>query len=185
MFKQIAVIFFLFYSSGVVAQRDSVGSQRIGASYFSEGGLYPGFTLNYEKKLLANNVFQLLLAAKAGAYFHYQNHTGFFVMIQSGQRFRVYKQLYVEHFLGIGYLHSFLSGGDAFFVNAAGQVQKASNTGNPHFMPSVSAGLSYDHPGKHPFIVFARPMLFWQIPFNNTSLIQYAFEVGTLVRLRK
>lgn len=179
------IIFLLLNGYVVAAQQDSLKVKRIGMSYFSEGGLYPGFTFNYEKKLLSNHVFQLLLAAKAGAYFHYQNHTGVFVMVQSGQRFRIRKQLYFEHFLGVGYLHSFLNGGDSYYVNAAGQVQKANNAGNPHFMPSVSAGLSYDHQGKHPSIFFARPMLFWQIPFNNTSLIQYAFEVGAFFTFKK
>ena len=169
-----------------LAQPDSVRLQRAGLGYFSEGGLYPGFTFNYEKRVLANRSFQLLLAAKAGAYFHYRNHTGVFVMGQSGQRFRLYKNLFFEHFLGVGYLQSFLNGGDAYYVNASGQVQKANDTGNAHFMPSVSFGLSYElNPIKHPVILFARPMIFWQIPFNQSSLVQYAFEVGTLVKLKR
>ena len=167
---KLAFIVFAFCTIGAMAQPDSSRVQRIGMSYFSEGGLYPGFTFNYEKKLLANNRFQLLLASKAGAYFHYQNHTGIFAMVQSGQRFRVYKHFYFEHFLGVGYLVSFLNGGDAFFVNAAGQVQKANRTGNSHFMPSVSGGFSYDHRGKQSFIIFARPMLFWQIPLDRKSV---------------
>ncbi len=168
----------------VIAQSDSSRVQSIGMSYFAEGGAYPGFTLNYERRLLANNKFQLLLAGKAGAYFHFQNHTGVFFMVQSGQRFRIHKQLYFEHFLGIGYLHSFLSGGDAYFVNTSGQAQKANNFGNPHFMPSISFGLSYDHLGKHPVMVFARPMLFWQIPFNQASLLQYGIELGAMFKLK-
>ena len=185
MFKILVVVFLVFFTTLASAQRDSSRLQRIGFSYFSEGGWYPGFAFNYEKKLLANSSFQLLLAAKTGAYFHYQNHTGVFVMIQSGQRFRLYKELYFEHFLGIGYLHSFLNGGDAYYVNATGQVQKANDAGNPHFMPSISVGLSYDHAGKLPVILFVRPMLFWQIPFNQSSLLQYAVEVGTLFKLKK
>ena len=169
-----------------LGQPDSVRLQRIGLAYFSEGGLYPGFTFNYEKRELANRSFQLLLAAKAGAYFHFRNHTGVFVMVQSGQRFRVYKNLFFEHFLGVGYLQSFLNGGDAYYVNASGQVQKANDTGNAHFMPSVSFGLSYElNPVKHPLILFVRPMIFWQIPFNQSSLVQYAFEAGVLVKLKR
>src|SRR5580698_6040970 len=123
------------------AQRDSTRVQRIGASYFSQGGFYPGFTLNYEKKLLSNNSLQLLLAAKAGVYFHYRNNTGAFLMVQSGQRFRLGGHFHFEHFLGVGYLQSFLNGGDAYYVNASGQVQKAGRLGNPHFMPSISFGV--------------------------------------------
>lgn len=184
--KHIVTLFFLFTSGMVLAQVDSVQVQRIGLSYFSEGGLYPGFTLNYEKQLLANNNFQLLLGAKAGAYFHYRNHTGVFMMVQSGQRFRLGKRLSFEHFLGIGYLHSFLNGGDAYYVNGSGQIQKTHDLGNPHFMPSVSFGLSYHiDKGKCPVVLFARPMIFWQIPFNQVSLVQYALEVGLLFKLKK
>ncbi len=176
----------LIHSGVAIAQKDSTRTHFIGVSYFSEGGLYPGFTFNYEKKLLSNTSFQLLLAGKAGAYFHYGNHTGIFAMVQSGQRFHLYKKLYFEHFLGIGYLQSFLDGGDAYYVNAAGQIQKAYNTGNPHFMPSVSFGVSYHlDEVRTPMIFFFRPMIFWQIPFNETSLVQYAFELGALIKLKK
>ena len=180
------LLFSLIPSVALIAQKDSVRSRYVGIGYFSEGGLYPGFTFNYEKKLMSNATFQLLLAGKAGAYFHYGNHTGVFVMVQSGQRFRIHKKLYFEHFIGVGYLQSFLSGGDPYYVNAAGQIQKAPNTGNPHFMPSVSVGLSYHlDEARRPMIFFFRPMIFWQIPFNETSLVQYTFELGVLFKLKK
>jgi hypothetical protein len=185
MRKAVFTSCFVFVWMLSAAQKDSSSVHHIGMSYFSEGGWYPGFALNYERQLLANKSFQLLLAGKAGAYFHYQNHTGVFLMIQSGQRFRLHKQLYFEHFLGVGYLHSFLNGGDAYYVNASGQVQKANDWGNPHFMPSISFGFSYNLGGKVPTSVFIRPMLFWQIPFNQVSLLQYAFEVGALIKLKK
>ena len=183
--KQIILILLLVLPGTLLAQRDSARFHHVGISYFSEGGIYPGFAFNYERRLMSNDKYQLLWGTKAGAYFHHQNHTGIFIMAQSGQRFRIHKRWYFEHFLGIGYLHSFLSGGDAYYVNASGQVQTASNTGNPHFMPSVSFGVSYDMPGKRPTIIFLRPMIFWQIPFNDTSLVQYAIEAGALFKLKK
>ncbi len=184
MSRLVVLALILLPSLHALAQKDSSRVERIGVSYFAEGGVYPGFMLNYERKLLSNNSFQLLLAGKVGAYFHRQNHTGMFLMVQSGQRFKLHKQLYFEHFLGIGYLHSFLNGGDSYYVNASGQVQKAGDAGDPHFMPSISVGLSYDHKGKHPVMLVARPMLFWQIPFNQVSLLQYGFEFGALFKVR-
>ncbi len=167
------------------AQNDTSVVHYAGLSYFSEGGFYPGFAFNYERTLLANKTFEMTAAARAGSYFHYRNHTGVFIMIQSGQRIRLYKNLFYEHYLGIGYLHTFLNGGDAYYVDAAGQVHKASNGGNPHFMPSVSFGLSYNVDVlKQPLRIFARPMIFWQIPFNQSKLVQYGFEFGTNVRLK-
>jgi len=185
MRSHMFIFFFLLLSVATKAQQDSLRSRRVGVSYFSQGGFYPGFTINYEKKLLSNDAFQLLLAGKAGVYFHYRNNTGVFLMLQSGQRFRLGKHFHFEHFLGVGYLQSFLNGGDAYYVNASGQVQKASKLGNPHFMPSISFGLSYDFKGKNKVTIFARPMIYWQIPFNEVSLVQYAFEVGTLWKLKK
>lgn len=169
----------------IAAQLDASVVHYAGISYFSEGGFYPGFALTYERSLLANKNFEMTAAAKAGSYFHYRNHTGVFVMVQSGQRFRLYKKLFYEHYLGVGYLHTFLNGGNAYYVDAAGQVHKASNGGNPHFMPSVSFGLSYLVDSiKNPVRIFGRPVIFWQIPFNQSELVQYGFEAGVLVKLK-
>jgi hypothetical protein len=169
-----------------VQAQDSLLAKYVGISYLSEGGLYPGVALNYEKTLLQNAHFQMLLGAKAGGYFHYQNHTGIFIMIAAGQRYRLYRKLFFEHFLGVGYLHSFLNGGDAYYVNASGQIQKAHKTGNPHFMPSISGGLSYTMAlAGRPVMIIGRPIIFWQIPFNQVSLLQYAVEVGVMIKLKK
>jgi hypothetical protein len=168
----------------VLAQAENTKPCFAGISYFSEGGLYPGFTFNYERLLLSNKNAELVVGAKAGAYFHYRNHTGIFFLIQSGQRYRLVHNLYIEHFLGVGYLHSFLSGGDAYYVDATGMVHKASKKGNAHFMPSVSAGLSYHFNQKKEYWVFGRPMLFWQIPFNNASLLQFGLEIGVNAKIK-
>jgi len=182
------VIFLLLFliSHALTAQTNSVSSDFIGVSYFSEGGFYPGFTINFERTLLANKRFEILAAARAGAYFHYRNHTGTFLMIQSGQRIRLYRQLYFEHYLGLGYLHSFLNGGDPYYVDAAGMIHKKSNSGSPHFMPSVSFGLSYVIAvSERQMRLFGRPMIFWLIPFNKTSLVQYGLEVGAIVNIKR
>jgi hypothetical protein len=176
-------ILLLVFPAEVFSQPDSLARDRFGISYFSEGGIYPGFTLNYERGLLSTDKYQVLVGAKAGAYFHPMNHTGLFIMVQSGHSFRIYKGLHFEQFLGIGYLQSFLNGGDAYYVNAAGQVIKSGSGGDPHFMPSVSLGLSYDFKGRRRFSAFVRPMIFWQIPFNEASLVLYGFELGTLFKI--
>lgn len=124
MERWVAIVVLLWISCSSFGQTDSSKVRRIGLSYFSQGGFYPGFSFNYEKRLLANRSYEMLLGAKAGAYFHYRNQTGVFLMIQSGQRFRLTKHLYFEHFLGVGYLHTFLNGGDAYYVNASVKSKK-------------------------------------------------------------
>lgn len=185
-FATIFTLALLAQGGPVNAQIDTLKSDYIGISYFSEGGLYPGFTLNFERSLLANKNFELMAAARLGSYFHYRNHTGVFLTVQSGQRIRLYKSLYFEHYVGIGYLHSFLNGGAAYFVDATGSIHKKTNLGNPHLMPSVSFGLGYNTRINNRRARFlARPIIFWMIPFNRSSLVQYGLEVGALINLTK
>lgn len=168
------------------AQTDTTRSHYVGGAYFSEGGFYPGFTFIGERSLLRSRNFEVMAAARAGAYFHYRNQTGVFVMAQSGQRIRLYRQLYFEHYVGVGYLHTFLNGGDAYYVDATGTIRKKSNAGMPHFMPSVSFGLGFNSRiDGHQYRFFARPIVFWMIPFNQTSLVQYGLELGGVIKLTK
>jgi hypothetical protein len=183
MRRFLTFLFFVILAFSASAQTDSVGTKRLGYSFFGQGGINPGATVSYEKILLSNDHLQLLEGAKAGIYFHYRNNTGFFLMIQSGARFRLFRRLWFEHFVGIGYLQTFLNGGDAYFVNASGQIQKASKIGNPHFMPSYSFGLSYKASARTSFHV--RPMIYWEIPFGRTSLVQYSFEAGVSFKMKK
>jgi hypothetical protein len=173
----------LFLPFYLPAQTDSIPRQSFSYSFLGQGGINPGATFTYERVLLSNQQFQLLTAAKAGMYFHFRNNDGFFFMIQSGTRYRLTKRLFAEHFLGIGYLQSFLNGGDAYYVNASGQIIKAHKWGNPHFMPSISFGLSYQINQR--IRLHVRPMIYWQIPFNKSILVQYAFEAGLSVGLKK
>jgi hypothetical protein len=169
-----------------LAQADTVKSYYAGVEYFSEGGFYPGFAFVGETSLLKSRNFEVMAAARVGAYFHYRNHTGIFLMAQSGQRIRLYRQLYFEHYLGLGYLHSFLSGGDPYYVDATGTIHKSSNGGSPHLMPSVSFGLGFNtHISEQACRFFARPIFFWMIPFNQTSLLQVGIEVGGVMRLKR
>lgn len=168
------------------AQTDSLSTNYLGGGYFSEGGFYPGITIAFERSLLSNRNFEIVTAGRAGTYFHYRNNTGIFLMIQSGQRIRLYKQLYFEHYVGVGYLHTFLNGGDAYYVDATGSVRKKTNAGNPHFMPSISFGLGYNtRINDRPVRFYGRPIIFWLIPFNKTSLVQYGLEIGALINLRQ
>lgn len=186
MQRGLLIIAMIAIVDASLAQRDSTARTFVGGAYFSEGGFYPGFTLIAERSLLANRNFEMMAAARLGAYFHYRNQTGIFLMAQSGQRIRLYRQLYFEHYLGIGYLHTFLNGGDAYYVDGTGTVRKKSNAGAPHFMPSVSFGLGFDtRITQRNCRFFARPSIFWMIPFNQTSLVQYGFEIGGIVQLSK
>jgi len=182
------LLLWLLATSGreCLAQHDSTHYNYVGGAYFSEGGFYPGFTVIAERSLLRNRNFEVMVAGRLGAYFHYRNQTGVFLMAQSGQRIRLYRQLYFEHYLGIGYLHTFLNGGDPYYVDASGTIHKNSNAGTPHFMPSVSFGLGFNSRiAQHKYRFFARPIIFWMIPFNQTSLVEFGVELGGVIQLGK
>ena len=186
MVKALFSLVILLAWNFCLAQTDSVKNNYVGLAYFSEGGFYPGFTFVVERSLVRNQNFEVMAAARLGAYFHYRNHTGVFLMAQSGQRIRLYRQLYLEHYLGIGYLHAFLNGGDPYYVDATGTIHKKSNAGTAHFMPSVSFGLGFNtHIQKQVFRFYARPIIFWMIPFNQTSLVQFGIEVGGVIKLKQ
>jgi hypothetical protein len=121
-------------------------------------------------------------AAKGGLYYHRYNNTGIFLMLQSGARYRLYRGLFIDNYVGVGYIHTFLNGGKAYIVDAAGTIKKYHDYGTGHFMPSISPGLSYQLNNAR---LFARAMIFWQIPFNETTLVQYALEGGVSFNLRK
>ena len=181
--RTLLFVLFLMVSLPVFPQADTVSHPLFGVAYFPQGGVHPGLALSYERRMAGTDRFQFLMGAKIGMYYHYRNNTGVFIMAQSGQRYRIYKRLYAEHFIGIGYLHSFLNGGDAYYVTASGQIQKASRAGDPHFMPSFSFGPSY-RLGDHARI-FLRPMIYWVIPFNQRALVQYAWEAGASFRIKR
>ncbi|MEI9921174.1 MAG: hypothetical protein WDO14_20610 [Bacteroidota bacterium] len=150
-------------------------------SALAVSGLNPGLSGAIEKDLLSNDRYALLVTGKTGFYIHRYNNTGIFFAAQSGVRYRIAGKFYLENYVGVGYLHTFLNGGKAYIVDAAGTVKRYHDYGSGHFMPSISPGISYEV-GDLRF--FARTMIFWQIPFNRVSLVQYSLETGLSFKLQ-
>lgn len=161
---------------------DTTSLPSVGGSVLFIAGLNPGLSGSIEKALLQNRLYALTATAKTGFYVHRYNHTGIFVMLQSGVRYRLTHGLFIDNYVGVGYLHTFLAGGKSYYVDVTGTVKQAHNVGSGHFMPSISPGLSYEL--KHARI-FARTMIFWQIPFNTVALVQYGLEGGVSFPLKR
>jgi hypothetical protein len=122
----------------------------------------------------------LVLSLTIGGYVHRRNHTGLFSEVQLGQRFNFRSGLLLEQYIGLGYLHAFLNGGNVYQVSDNGSVGKIANKGRSHLMPSLSLGLGWNvaRSQQLPLLLFVRPKAFWQYPFNGYALPHIALQAG-------
>jgi len=180
--KNLLLFLFALLPAAALAQADTTRTPQLALSFLAIDGLHPGLSGAIEQSLVGNYRYSLVATAKAGFYYHRYNNTGIFLMLQSGARYRLVGNLFIENYVGVGYLHTFLNGGKAYIVDAAGTVKRYHDYGSGHFMPSISPGLSYQMKSMR---LFARSMIFWQIPFNRVSLVQYGLEAGVSINLKK
>jgi hypothetical protein len=109
-----------------------------------------------------------------------------FSEIGIGQRLNFRSGLLLEQSIGIGYLHTLLNGGPVYEVKDNGVVSKSSNSGRSHLMPSVSLGFGWNvaRSEKLPLLLFVRPKVFWQYPFNGYALPHLALQAGVTKSIR-
>ncbi len=153
----------------------------ISLAYFGEFVTHPGVTISAERYLFNNGTYQVFVGAQAGGYVHRRNHTGLFVGLETGHRITMKSGLFFDQHLGLGYLHTFLNGGDVFEADALRGAYEVKDGGRGHVMPSVSVGTGWtfrDGAGQPRWSVFARPVVFWQYPFNNYALVHPALQAG-------
>jgi hypothetical protein len=160
--------------------QQKTGHSAVTLGYFGETITHPGLFAGYEHNLRPQKRFQLLLTLTAGGYVHRRNHTGLFSEAGLGQRLTFRSRFFLEQFISIGYLHTFLNGGPVYEVKDNGAVSKSSNTGRSHVMPSVSLGFGWNVAWSErlPLLFFVRPRVFWQYPFNNYALPHLALQAG-------
>jgi hypothetical protein len=116
-----------------------------------------------------------------GGYVHKRNHTALFTNLQIGQRYQFNSGFYIEQYIGLGYLRSYLNGDGIYEVSSGGMVNKVSNIGQGYKMSMISVGAGWDFSqNRHakPLRLFIRPTLFWQAPFNGYSLPHIALQTG-------
>lgn len=162
------------------------GRSAVTMGYFGETITHPGFFAGYEHNLMPQKSYQLFLTLTLGGYVHKRNHTGLFSEVALGQRFNFRSGFFLDQSVGIGYLHTLLNGGAVYEVKDNGVVSKSSNLGRSHFMPSVSLGFGWNvaHSEKPPLLLFVRPKVFWQYPFNGYVLPHLALQAGITKAVR-
>jgi hypothetical protein len=149
----------------------------INISYFGETLVHPGFVIGYE-----NNFFRSFnFTVSIGTYIHYRNHAGLFLNAGLNWRHTFPIGYSMEFGFGLGYLHTWVHGGNIYIVDDDGNVSIKPNRGRPHFMPSLKIGLlgwDFRKRTEIPLRLNADIIIFGRYPFNNFILPHVAMRIG-------
>lgn len=182
--KRVFFVFliFAFLKTGVLGQTTDLPKTKWMLGYFGETITHTGINLGLEYYPFQSERYQMILAPNLGGYVHIRNNTSLFLRVQWGQRVNFDSGLFLEQFMGLGYLHQFTHGGQNYEVLPNGAVLEVSNSGRPMFMPCVALGTGYDFSKKTRFNLtyFIRPEFFWKGPFNGYYLTHIALNTGVL-----
>lgn len=172
-------------SINIYAQEIKQAKNKLFVGYFGETISHYGLTAGVEHYAFQNEKYQIILSANAGAYVHIRNNSSIFLRTQWGQRYTSKSGVFVDNFLGLGYLHQFTNGGEIYEVLPNGAVVETPNTGKAMVMPSISIGTGYDFSKKTKsnLIFYVRPELFWKAPFNGYYLTHFAINTGLIFKL--
>lgn len=187
--KQIFIICIGLFSSltNTYGQSDNLPKTKFTLSYFGETITHTGLNMGIEHYPFQSNKYQMILAANIGGYVHIRNNTSLFVRGQWGQRVTFGSGVFIDEFIGIGYLHQFTNGGDNYEVLSNGAVVETPNNGSAMVMPSIALGTGYDFSKKTKWniVYFLRPELFWKAPFNGYYLTHFALNTGFIFNIGK
>ena len=153
--------------------------------YFGELVLHPGLSLGIDYTLSTKKWVTVHWDTEIGGYWHRWNNTALFVKSSVGTRLPIWS-MFVDFNLGAGYMHSFPAG-KIYRRAADGSVERASNWGSPHFMPTISVLLGYDGGRKNdlPFTIHAGVETYLQSSFNHIFLPHVAAKIGLTYKFRK
>lgn len=85
----------------------------------------------------------------------------------------------LESSVGIGVMLSYYNE-EVYEISESGEFTEVSRLANPDFMPSISLGIGYDFSNDREKrrMIWARPKMFWQYPYNNLALPHLALQLG-------
>ena len=176
----LSVLLFLSTSS-LMAQKNL----NLGLGYFGETATHPGLVAHLELERTQSKKVSTLFRADLGAYVHARNHTGVFMDVHAGLRRYRNSGFFTEQYLGLGTLLSFYNGDGVFQRDDNGNIRRASAFANLDIMPSVTLGVGYNlsKDAASANLLYFRPKVFWQLPFNNLALPHLALQVGFIHRI--
>ncbi|HEY0057098.1 MAG TPA: hypothetical protein VGB63_17240 [Pedobacter sp.] len=166
------------YSLHAQETSDSRGRSALTIGYFGETISHPGLFAGYEHNLMPQSRYQILMTFNLGGYVHRRNHTGLISEVGLGQRLNFRSGLLLEQHIGIGYLHTLLNGGPVYEVKENGVINESGDRSRSHLMPSLSLGFGWNvaRTDKFALLLFVRPKVFWQYPFNSYALPHVALQ---------
>lgn len=170
----------LWFSLPGIAQQKTNLRYTIG--YFGEMLAHPGLNFGIEYATPQSQKHQMLLAANIGGYVHPKNNTSLFLRGQWGQRINFKTGYFINSYIGLGYLHQFVHGGESFQVQPNGAITKINDWGQPYFMPSIAIGNGwhFKREEKRPISFYLQPELFWKAPFNGYYLTHFSINAGLI-----
>ncbi len=181
----LLIPFFSFLNA--YGQEENLPKNKLTFGYFGETVTHSGLSIGIEHYPFQTGKYQIILASNIGGFVHKRNNTSLFVRGQWGQRIAFGGGVFLDQFIGLGYLHHFTHGGGSYEVLLPnGAVVETPNSGRPMVMPSISLGTGYDFSRKTKWdvVFFLRPELFWKAPFNGYYLTHLALNTGVIFNLR-
>lgn len=180
----ILILFILIILPGISAS-GQYKSLNLSGGYFGEMITYPGIVAGLEREHAFTTNISLLTHIDIGFYNHFRNNAGIFLDISRGSRRYLKNGLFFEQFLGIGTLANYYNE-DVWHVDDNGNAVRVSRFGNFNFMPSATlgAGYKFHSPRKKQQLIWLRPKIFWQLPFNNLALPHFALQAGYTLTIK-
>lgn len=187
MKQSLCLLFFMSILLPAIGQDAPQNKLALNLGYFGETVTHTGINLGIEYYPHQTDRHQMILAGNIGGYVHPRNNTSLFIRAQWGQRLHFKSGLFLDQFVGLGYLHQFVHGGDLYEVKPNGAVVKTPDSGQPLVMPSISLGTGYTFSKNEGtgISLFLRPELFWKAPFNGYYLTHLALNAGVIINLKK
>ncbi len=183
--RPLMVLAFSFFITKVMGQDHLDNKIAFTAGYYGETVTHPGINLGIEYYPHQSVRHQMIIAGNIGGYVHPRNNTSLFIRAQWGQRLNFKSGLFLDQFVGLGYLHQFVHGGALYKVEPNGAVVETPNSGQPLIMPSFSLGTGYNFSknNTHGIKIYFRPEFFWKAPFNGYYLTHFAISTGIIINL--
>lgn len=153
--------------------------------YFGELVLHPGLSLGLDYTISKNNWVTIHWDTDLGGYWHRWNNTSAFLKTSIGSRLAI-GSAFADINIGAGYMHSWAAG-TVYQRAENGGVEKATNWGHSHFMPTASLLLGWDGSRKNklPWTIYLGPEVYLQSSFNHTFLPHLAAKIGFTYKLNQ
>ncbi len=174
--KRLSLIFLLYAIGNLAFSQTRIN---LGGGYFGETGTYPGVVAEFEIEKFQSEKYSTPFRANIGYYSHPRSHNAIFLEALYGTRRYFNSGFFIEHALGLGVMFSFYPE-DVWHVNDDGTIVRVSNWANPDILPSLTFGAGYNF-GKGTDknnLIWARPKISWQMPYNNLAQPHIALQVG-------